>query len=138
MVLNLSVNKTNEANVLVLVCAIGLLEVENDLLRIEDCDQYLFSPYSLDILQRKGIDQSIIDIVHLGTEIEDIESLLPHLLEKNIRELQEAAKEQLKLVQSKEKNYELKSWIDEDPKRLPLSTESPIPTRGTRKKRRKN
>lgn len=82
MVLNLSVNKTNEANVLVLVCAIGLLEVENDLLRIEDCDQYLFSPYSLDILQRKGIDQSIIDIVHLGTEIEDIESLLPHLLEK--------------------------------------------------------
>lgn len=103
MVLNLSVNKTNEANILVLVCAIGLLEIENDLLRIEDCDQYLFSPYSLAILQRKGIDQSIIDVVHLGTEIEDIESLLPHLLEKEIKELQEAAKEQLKLIQSKKK-----------------------------------
>lgn len=137
MVLNLSVNKTNEANILVLVCAIGLLEVENDLLRIEDCDQYLFSPYSLDILQRKGIDQSIIDIVHLGTEIEDIESLLPYLLEKNIRELQEAAKEQLKLIQSKEKKYELKSWVDEDTKRLPLSTEATMSARGTRKRRRR-
>lgn len=137
MVLNLSVNKTNEANILVLVCAIGLLEVENDLLPIEDCDQYLFSPYSLTILQRKGIDQSIIDIVHLGTEIEDIESLLPHLLEKNIRELQEAAKEQLKLIQSKEKKYELKSWVDEDTKRLPLSTEATMSARGTRKRRRR-
>lgn len=137
MVLNLSVNKTNEANTLVLVCAIGLLEVENDLLRIEDCDQYLFSPYSLDILQRKGIDQSIIDIVHLGTEIEDIESLLPHLLEKNIRELQETAKEQLKLIQSKEKKYEMKSWVDVDPKRLPPSTEATMSARGTRKRRRR-
>lgn len=137
MGLNLSVNKTNEANILVLVCAIGLLEVENDLLRIEDCDQYLFSPYSLDILQRKGIDQSIIDIVHLGTEIEDIESLLPHLLEKNIRELQDAAKEQLKLIQSKEKKYELKSWLDEDTKRLPLNMEATMSPRGTRKRRRR-
>lgn len=123
MVLNLSVNRKNEANILVLVCAIGLLELENELLSIEDCDQYLFSPYSLDILQRKGIDQSIIDIVHLGTELEDIESLVPHLLEKNIRELQASAKEQLKLIQSKEKIYEPKNWIDTDPKKLPLDTE---------------
>lgn len=122
MSLNLSVNRTNEANILVLVCTIGLLELENDLLTIEECDQYLFSPYSLDILQRKGINQSIIDIVHLGTEIEDIESLLPHLLESEIQKLHEAAKEQLRIIQSKEKNYSLKSWVDEDPKRLPIST----------------
>lgn len=122
MALNLSVNRTNEANILVLVCAIGLLELENDLLTIEECDQYLFSPYSLDILQRKGIDQNINDIVHLGTELEDIESLLPHLLEEEIGKLQEASKEELRKIQSKKKKYEIKSWVDDDPKRLSVRT----------------
>lgn len=121
MTLNMSVNRKNEANILILVCTLGLLELEDDLLTIEECDQYLFSPYSLDILQRKGINQNIIDIVHLGTELEDIESLLPHLLEKNIKELHEAAREQLRVIQSKEKTYKIKGWLDETPKRLPLN-----------------
>lgn len=137
MVLNLSVNRKNEANILVSVFIIGLLELENELLRIEECDQYLFSPYSLDILQRKGIDQSIIDIVRSGTELEDIESLAPHLLEKNIRELQALAKEQLKLIQSKEKIYEPKNWIDPDPKKLSLDTEGTTSVPHKRKRRRR-
>ncbi|MBV7392519.1 DUF3969 family protein [Enterococcus sp. ALS3] len=98
-VLKLSVNKKEDANILFLVCIIGLLDsLKNGILAIDECELYLFSPYTLDILQQENVDQRIIDIVHLGTELEDIESLLPDKLDDNINELYESATELLKEI----------------------------------------
>lgn len=113
MKLNLSVIKENEAERLILVSAIGLLEsLENDLLTIEDCEHYLFSPYSVSILEEKGINQKIIEIIELGCELEDIQSLMPDRLKKGIGDLKMQARELLKETLPSEDLYEVKNWLD--------------------------
>ncbi|WP_142956795.1 DUF3969 family protein [Enterococcus faecalis] len=113
-ILKLSTVKKEDANIMLLVCIIGLLDsLKNGILTIEECEQYLFSPYSLDVLQKKGIDKRIINIVHLGTELEDIESLLPDRLDANIQKLYEDAKELLKQIKPEEICYGDKKWLDE-------------------------
>ncbi|EOH96856.1 hypothetical protein UAY_02587 [Enterococcus moraviensis ATCC BAA-383] len=94
MKLKLSANKKNEAERLVLTIAIGLLEsLENGLLTINDCENYLFSPCSVSILEEKGLSGDVIEIVELGCELEDIQSLRPAKLKDGIRDLKEQSKE---------------------------------------------
>lgn len=113
MKLNLSVVKENEAERLILVSAIGLLEsLENDLLTIEDCEHYLFSPYSVSILEEKGINEKIIEIIELGCELEDIQSLMPDKLKKGIKDLKIQASELLLGTSSSADPYEVKKWLD--------------------------
>ena len=98
---------------MLLVSIIGLLDsLKSGILAIEECEQYLFSPYTLEILRRKGIDKRIIDIVHLGTELEDIESLLPDRLEANIQELYDEAKELLKEMKPEGIYYGEEKWLN--------------------------
>ena len=114
MEISLSVDKKNESERLVLVNAIGLLEsLENELLTIEDCENYLFSPYSVSILEEKNMNPQIIEIIELGCELEDIQSLMPDKLNVEIRDLKERAKECLKNTTPYENPYEVKKWIDE-------------------------
>ncbi|MBO0424078.1 DUF3969 family protein [Enterococcus plantarum] len=113
MELRLSVDKNNEAERLVLVSVIGLLEaLENDLLTIEDCENYLFSPYSVSILEEKNMNPQIIEIIELGCELEDVQSLIPDKLKEEIRDLKERAKEYLKNTNPSENPYEVKKWVD--------------------------
>lgn len=73
-----------DSNKLVLVCSIGLLEaLKTRLLTINECEQYLFTPYSASILERKGINRKVTEIV----ELEDVESLRPERLDANIDDL---------------------------------------------------
>lgn len=111
--IRLSVRNKTDANIMLLVNIIGLLgSLKSGILAIEECEQYLFSPYTLEILRRKGIDKRIIDIVHLGTELEDIESLLPDRLEANIQELYDAAKELLKEIKLEGIYYGEEKWLN--------------------------
>lgn len=113
MKLKLSANKKYQANIMVLVCIIGLLDsLKDGILSIDECEQYLFSPYSLKVLRRKGIDKRIIDIVHLGTELEDVESLRPECLSNEIQELYASAKRLLEELKPKEMIYGEKKWLD--------------------------
>ena len=111
--IKLSVRNKTDANIMLLVSIIGLLDsLKSGILAIEECEQYLFSPYTLEILRRKGIDKRIIDIVHLGTELEDIESLLPDRLEANIQELYDEAKELLKEMKPEGIYYGEEKWLN--------------------------
>ncbi|MBO0453181.1 DUF3969 family protein [Candidatus Enterococcus murrayae] len=111
--LKLSVYNKKDANIMLLVCIIGLLDsLKDGILAIDECEQYLFSPYSLDVLKRKGIDRRIIDIVHLGTELEDVESLLPERLEANIQELHQRAKDLLREIKPDGIYYGEKKWLN--------------------------
>ena len=111
--MKLSVRNKTDANIMLLVSIIGLLDsLKSGILAIEECEQYLFSPYTLEILRRKGIDKRIIDIVHLGTELEDIESLLPDRLEANIQELYDEAKELLKEIKPEGIYYGEEKWLN--------------------------
>ncbi len=105
MKLNLSVIKKSEAERLILVSVIGLLEsFENQLLTLEDCENYLFSPYTESILEDKGISEKIIEIVELGCELEDIQSLMPNRLKEEVNTLTLQAFECLKEVSVKGHN----------------------------------
>lgn len=113
--MRLSVNNENEANIMILICIIGLLEsLENNLISIEEGEQFLFSPYSVYYLKKGGIDENIVKLVELGTELEDIESLLPDLLKSKIKDLSNSAKKLLKEFRSISisEPYEIEKWID--------------------------
>ncbi|MBO0455535.1 DUF3969 family protein [Enterococcus hulanensis] len=112
--LQLSVYDKKDSNIMILVCIIGLLEaLKSGILAIDECEQYLFSPYSVGILENKGIDNKIIDIVLLGTELEDVESLRPNELEANIQELLDSSKELLKELKPEGIYYTEKKWLTE-------------------------
>ncbi|WP_314060309.1 DUF3969 family protein [uncultured Vagococcus sp.] len=113
MQLNLSVNKTNEAERLILVSAIGLLEsLENQVLTIDDCENYLFSPYTVSILEEKGVSEKVIEIVELGCELEDIQSLMPDRLKEEIHTLKLQAYECLRGVPLSDDPFDVKKWLD--------------------------
>lgn len=62
----------------------GLIDKDID---IEDAEHIIFSPRVVEALREFHINKKIINIVELGCELEDIESLLPSILEQEIEKL---------------------------------------------------
>lgn len=55
MKLKLIIAEKDEANRMIIVCAIGLLtSLEGNLMTIKECQQYLFNPTSVSILEKEG------------------------------------------------------------------------------------
>lgn len=74
------------------ILLIGLLTgLEKGSISIEEAEGYLFNPYSVERLEKYNTSSEIIEIIKLGCELEDIESLLPEKLQENIRLLKERA-----------------------------------------------
>lgn len=91
MKLKLVAAEKAEANRMILIGAIGLLvSLENNLMTVEDCKQYLFNPKSISILENEGIDNKVIEIIEIGCTLEKNDNLA------NIHELKFKAKECLK------------------------------------------
>lgn len=79
----LSFNTANNEQLekLLLIISIGVIEgVKKEVLTIEEAENVLFTPYIMDFIQTKKIAPEVLDIVHLGTELEDIDSLIPEKL----------------------------------------------------------
>lgn len=73
---------------MILIKIIGVMEcLEKELIVIEEAEKILFSPYSMEFLKKKGINKEIIEIIHLGTELEDVESLIPEKLSCSFKEI---------------------------------------------------
>ncbi|MEH6944943.1 DUF3969 family protein [Bacillus sp. JJ722] len=78
---------------LILVNISGVVEcLRNKLITVEHAEKAIFSPYSIDLLKNKGICTEIIDLIHMGMELEDIESLMPEKLESSIAEIKSKTK----------------------------------------------
>lgn len=93
---------------ILLITIIGTLEaVKNKKLSIDEAEKFIFSPHMVKKLKGKKYNEQIINILERGCELENIASLLPHSLEKDINELKESA---LKLIGDyPEKNKDF--WI---------------------------
>jgi len=61
--------------------------IENKAMDLEYAEKYLFNPYSLNKLIEAKADDMLIEIVHLGTELEVVKSLLPDRLNDEILDL---------------------------------------------------
>lgn len=99
---------TENEEKMLLISIIGTLEtLKRKSIAINEAEKYLFSPHMINKLRDNGCSSKIIDILERGCELEDIASLLPQSLTKNINELQEQA---LKIV-SEYQIYDKKFWI---------------------------
>lgn len=113
--LKVSLKEIKEIERFILINIIGLLEsLKKNAITIDDTEIYLFSPYSVDILSEKGINKEIIELVELGCELEDIESLLPDKLYKNIESLLDKALNLLEGAPKSDNPYEIEKWLDNE------------------------
>ncbi|WCN36805.1 DUF3969 family protein [Aneurinibacillus uraniidurans] len=92
MQLQLGISEKTEVERITSIIIIGLLTgLEKGSISIEEAEGYLFNPYSVERLEKLDISSEIIEIIKLGCELEDIESLLPEKLPRNIQLLKERA-----------------------------------------------
>ena len=74
--------------------------LESGILSIEEAESYLYSPYTMEQLEKLGVAQKLIDVVHLGTELEDIKNLLPDNFDQSLKEIKVETIEFLKSLTS--------------------------------------
>ena len=89
------VDKLNEKKILIQIIGV-LVAISNDSMTIGEGEKYLFSPRMVKKLIDEKCDNRIVDIINEGCELEDIESLIPDKLEKNLDYLEKKALDILK------------------------------------------
>lgn len=88
--LTIKVDEKEEIEIFVSIIILGLCTaLREGVLGIEDAEGYLYNPYSMERLKKLAVNQELIDIVHLGAELEDIKSLLPDELAASIEEIEQ-------------------------------------------------
>lgn len=109
MKINYSENKIGvKEEKLLLIGIIGILEtVKRGNVSVNEAEKIFFSPHVVNQLKKRECRIEIIDILERGCELEDIASLLPQSLEKNIIELE---KQTLKVMEVYPQ-FDDKFWI---------------------------
>jgi len=108
--LNISISDKNEIERLILILNIGLMNAINEgVLSIEEAENLLYSPYSVGKLENIGIDDKVLNLVKLGCELEDVESLIPDKLKESIEHIRTEAIMLLSTTEKKE--LPLNKWI---------------------------
>ena len=87
MKLNYKVNQ-NDAGRFIGFLSLGVLYcLNNKMISIDEAEGFVFKPYVPRLLSEINASQELIDIIALGCELEDIESLAPEKLPANIDRL---------------------------------------------------
>lgn len=77
---------------LLAVLSLGLTEaIKASAIRIDEAEQMLYSPQVMKLLIDRGFSKELVDLIHLGTELEDLESLLPDRLKDNLSQMSDSA-----------------------------------------------
>lgn len=88
-----------ETEQLVAVLCIGVcVALKSGTMTINEAENCLFSPYTISVLEQSGSSDRAIELIHMGTELEDVESLVPHKLTDAIDELKDKAIDLLRLL----------------------------------------
>lgn len=99
MVINLK-NK-NVTEIYLSVMSIGILKcIEDGVLDYDDAMSLLYQPFNIDKLEDKYPELG--EAIHLGTELEDVASIVPEQLEKSIKEIENLNK---KLIEQNIKEF---------------------------------
>ncbi|SFS95596.1 DUF3969 family protein [Marininema halotolerans] len=86
--MRIEITEKVEREQLTLVLCIGFLHaLQKGALTLEEVEQYLFSPYTATILEEMGLKKSIIDLIWMGCELEDIQNLIPEKLDVTMSDL---------------------------------------------------
>ncbi|EST57329.1 DUF3969 family protein [Proteus hauseri] len=76
------------ANKFISFLALGVLTaLEKKLISVDEAEGYIFKPSLVNLLKEINATDELINIINLGCELEDIESLIPEKLPSNIQDL---------------------------------------------------
>ncbi|EMS1065065.1 DUF3969 family protein [Providencia stuartii] len=76
------------ANKFISFLALGVLTaLEKKLISVDEAEGYIFKPSLVTSLGEINATEELINIINLGCELEDIESLIPEKLQSNIEDL---------------------------------------------------
>lgn len=101
--LKVSIQDKKEIEKFILINIIGLMDsLKDGLVTIDECEVYLYSPYSIKKLSGLKIDNNIINLIEEGCELEDIESLVPEKLDNAIDNIKIKASDLLSKLSNEE------------------------------------
>jgi len=106
----------NQFEKLLAIISLGLsVAIKHQVIDIDEAEQLLYSPLTMKKLNEMGVNPEMIALIHAGTELEDLESLLPNELTKSISKMENQA---LKLLTNLPKmNPQLDKWLNQYPKK---------------------
>ena len=61
--------------------------LKKQIITIDEGEKLIFSPYVIDLLSDYNLDPNILDLIHQGTELEDILSIIPETLNNKFEEI---------------------------------------------------
>ncbi|MBN6888494.1 uncharacterized protein DUF3969 [Cytobacillus horneckiae] len=86
----LNATSKEELEKILLLNVVGLIEgINENSITIEEAEKVLFSPYIMKLVDSMGISKEVLEVIHLGTELEDVESLIPEKLPESLIEIKE-------------------------------------------------
>jgi len=78
MELNISIKNKDDIERFILILNVGMMTaIKEGVISIEEAENYLYSPYSVEKIRKLGINEDVIKLIELGCELEDVESLIP-------------------------------------------------------------
>lgn len=111
MKLNLSIENKTEIERFLLILNLGLINaLKNGLITIEEVENYLYNPYTLERLKYLGINQEILDLIHEGCELENIERIIKDQLKQTMDEMENKIVSHLKKLTVSVSP--VKKWVD--------------------------
>ena len=77
--MTITVNSRVEIESLVAILSLGLCAaLESDSATISEAENYLFSPYTMSLLEEAGVSEEVVYLVLRGTQLEDFEKIRPN------------------------------------------------------------
>lgn len=109
--MKISIEDINEIEAFVLILNIGLMNaIKDNAISIEEAENFFYSPYTMGRLESLGVSEKILDLIHLGCELEDVESLIPDKLDDSIKTIKNQS---IDLLRSLPKlKLPLNKWLD--------------------------
>ena len=102
--------QVNQLEKLLTVLSLGLcVAIKKHAIDINEAEQLLYSPFTMNTLDEFGANKALIELIHAGTELEDLESLMPSELTKSIVKMEEQALNFLSC--SPKNNPQLEKWL---------------------------
>ena len=123
----IDVDTLPEIECLVAVLSLGLCTaLENKGLTVDEASSYLFVPYTISLLKQVGASPELVHLIHLGTELEDFESLLPERLPDRLNTMKALAASVLQAQPELGKHEYKEHWLQNIPRPAVVSIPDPL------------
>lgn len=111
MEISIKVRDEREVERIMLILILGIsTALERKVISIEEAENFLYSPYSMERLKKIGVKENIVNLIHLGSELENVERLIPDKLLVSIDDIKERALEILQKIPKD--TMPTKKWLD--------------------------